>query len=454
LWSGALLAPLAFLPLLQHPVLALGIGTLVIVGVLATRSVAYPVALAAAPAILIGLIGHNPFPNGAVAFFMFAWTVFAIVLAVMADPAALSRRALASPPVILTIALGAWMQLRLGASPDVQYGSFKLRLFVAQNLTLLLAGVVIGRRRRDFDLFATLLLITAAASAIVLAKQLATGQAQATLGGRFSLYEAQSPIGLAREAATGLIVAAFMLLSRRPIPLRLLALAGAPVIAVAFVASGSRGPVIGLVVGLLVLLGLTLREAGTRSRVLLVAIGGIVAAILVTQLVPGQDITRSFSFLFGSSGGLSSNGRFALWRQAWDAFLAHPILGIGTGGFGQIDPVELYPHNLVLEAASELGLVGLVIVVGFVVFGVITLFRIRKGANSLDRMHAALAAALFAAGFMNSLISSDFAGNSALWLAAGLGLGIWVRSSAREPEPEPVEVPTEGPLPGLRRAEG
>ena len=44
----------------------------------------------------------------------------------------------------------------------------------------------------------------------MLVKQLVTGEAQ-TLGGRFSLYEAQSPIGLGREAATGLLVAAYNL---------------------------------------------------------------------------------------------------------------------------------------------------------------------------------------------------------------------------------------------------
>ena len=68
------------MPLLAQPVLALGLAALVVVAVLATRSVAYPVALSAAPAVLIGLIGRNPFPNGVVAFFVFAWTAFAIDL--------------------------------------------------------------------------------------------------------------------------------------------------------------------------------------------------------------------------------------------------------------------------------------------------------------------------------------------------------------------------------------
>ena len=278
----------------------------------------------------------------------------------------------------------------------------------------------------------------------MLVKQLVTGEAQ-TLGGRFSLYEAQSPIGLGREAATGLLVAAYMLLSKHAISFRLLALAGAPVIAVAFVASGSRGPVLGLVVGLVALLGLTFREAGTRSRVLLVAVGGIVAAVLVTQLVTGQDITRSFSVLFGSGHGLSSNGRFTLWSQAWDAFVAHPFLGIGTGGFGQIDPVELYPHNLVLEAASELGVIGAVLVVGIVVAGGARMFRgWRHAGHSVDRTQIALAASLFAAALMNALISSDFAGNNELWLTIGLGIGITIHARADETVAEPLPAPVDG----------
>ena len=45
---------------------------------LASRSVAFPIALAGLPTIFIGLLGRNPFPTGSIALAIFAWTALAI----------------------------------------------------------------------------------------------------------------------------------------------------------------------------------------------------------------------------------------------------------------------------------------------------------------------------------------------------------------------------------------
>src|SRR5204863_7839049 len=102
---------------------------------------------------------------------------------------------------------------------------------------------------------------------------------------------------------------------------------------------------------------------------LLVAASMVAAAIVIPIVVPGSAVGRSLSTIIGSASGLSSNGRSALWAEAYKAFGLHPLAGIGTGGFSVVEPAELYPHNLLLETGVELGVVA-VVAVGVMIAGI------------------------------------------------------------------------------------
>jgi hypothetical protein len=63
---------------------------------------------------------------------------------------------------------------------------------------------------------------------------------------------------------------------------------------------------------------------------------------------------------------LSSNGRLNLWQVAWDTFEEHPLHGVGGGTYWQVwveNPLgwfaSLEAHNVYAETLSELGIVGL-----------------------------------------------------------------------------------------------
>ena len=104
----------------------------------------------------------------------------------------------------------------------------------------------------------------------------------------------------------------------------------------------------------------------------------------------------------------------------------------------------------VLEAASELGVIGAMLVVGIVVAGGARIFRgWRHAGHPVDRTQIALAASLFAAALMNALISSDFAGNNELWLTIGLGIGITIHARADETVAEPLPTPVDSGWRGL-----
>jgi O-antigen ligase len=449
-WAAALAGPLLTVPLIQRPTVGFALVALVAAVALAARSVAYPVALAGLPALVVGLTGSNPFPKGGITLLMFAWTMLAVLLAIVNDAdGGLPLRLLASPALVLTVLLIAWLLVRLVGSPGYDYGRTKLQLFTFVNVAALVGGLAIGRSRRHFALFAQVMLALAVANSLVLAKQLAGGGAQQVAANRFVIASSYDPIGFGRAMGFGLLISIALLLSGSALWLRVTALASVPVLGLAIMASGSRGPVLGLVAGAVVLGACAMRSREARRRLLWIAPAAGVGGVLVTQLVPGQSITRVFSFLTGHGSDTRGEDRLALYHLAWRAFADHPLAGIGTGGFASIGgKLYEYPHNLLLEVGAELGLPGALLFLGLIGVGVVTALRmVRSGTRRID---ASFALGLLVFAVLNSMFSGDITGNGDIWLAIGLATGMSSGRAApqlrlRRRTTEAVEAPSTPP---------
>ncbi len=50
------------------------------------------------------------------------------------------------------------------------------------------------------------------------------------------------------------------------------------------------------------------------------------------------------------------SGRFDIWQNAWNMFLAKPILGHGAGYFHSV--YGTYPHNILLDVLVSFGIIG------------------------------------------------------------------------------------------------
>ena len=77
-------------------------------------------------------------------------------------------------------------------------------------------------------------------------------------------------------------------------------------------------------------------------------------------------------------------GRYQFWKAGWMAFKEHPLHGVGAAGYepwwaqhGSLDYFVRNAHSLFIETAAELGLVGLVLLFGFLGTAAVTGVRRR-----------------------------------------------------------------------------
>jgi len=217
-----------------------------------------------------------------------------------------------------------------------------------------------------------------------------------------------------------LIGVAYILPQRRPIP-SLVTVVMVPVAFVVAIASGSRGP---LLVFAVVAVAGAVRYFGlphaARGRVLGAGIGLALLVVVVLAVagpnLPALSLARFSSlieFIQGSPSGLaaipggetSAAARVRLFEFAGELWTRSPFIGVGTGGFEALNAralgaaADTYPHNAVLQVASEYGLLGLALFLGAVS---IALLRRLPG-----RLTGFTVRALFAFFLLNAMVSGD-----------------------------------------------
>jgi putative inorganic carbon (HCO3(-)) transporter len=177
---------------------------------------------------------------------------------------------------------------------------------------------------------------------------------QGAVGGMF-----KNPNDLALNMVAVIPLAAS--LSMRAVTLfgRASAALGALLMVGAIIASQSRSGTIGLAV-IVAIMGLYLVR-----RKPAVACAGVLALVLALPLLPASYWHRLSSITDETQDDTGSReARRTLLRESFVAFLQHPITGVGAGQFKNYDPEGREQpwresHNVVLQVAAELGVVGL-----------------------------------------------------------------------------------------------
>jgi hypothetical protein len=145
-----------------------------------------------------------------------------------------------------------------------------------------------------------------------------------------------------------------------------------------------------------------------------------------------RKITQTAQFTQGASrlGQINSDYRLSWWGEALKGFRDHPLLGSGGSTFlltheryRKDSSITVEPHDLPLQLASELGIVGLSLGVGLAVAAAVAIRRRLREVGAGER-GAALALALVPAAFaLHSLVDFPWE-QPALTIVVALATGL------------------------------
>ena len=180
--------------------------------------------------------------------------------------------------------------------------------------------------------------------------------------------------------------------------------------------TGSRGPLISFAFTLIAF-SLISSEITFKKKVFITAC--IVVCFFITSLLVQDEVTRyRYASLvmveYQQYDHRSTEGRLEMYEDAIRQFFSNPILGLGT--------TSGYPHNIVLEIASEWGSIGLLIFLYFIITTArVAVILFPKNIFNLhkDEMFKTWAAMCFICAILNSLVSGSIATNSLIWFASG-----------------------------------
>lgn len=194
--------------------------------------------------------------------------------------------------------------------------------------------------------------------------------------------------------------------------------------------TNTRGPLLALVVGVIVLV--LLRRRISWQFVVVIVLVTVVLVSVVLPMVPSLGRFESIVTWIASvmsdeaadSTGLlmsASGGRENLWQMSILAWQSSPLLGIGPANLGS----GTYSHNFALEILSELGLVGIVLFSVFVLFLLRAVIQVARCYPDRALRTTVLALLAF------SLIHISFSGRIQLqvsfWFASGAIIALQMR---------------------------
>ena len=204
------------------------------------------------------------------------------------------------------------------------------------------------------------------------------------------------------------------------------------VILLSIILSGSRGPLVSIIIGSIVYA--ILYERKHSSRIFgygILAIGTIITLLL---LLP-ESLTQRFFDISQGSVIMTQQGvrristiatRFEFWSmslQAWFSSITSFFIGLGAGGFSSLfiwRDWHWYPHNLIFEIIAELGMVGLVIGVLFIIKSYQIINKGIQRGSFTD--HSALWVAGTVVMFIAAQFSGDINDNRILWMFIGISI--------------------------------
>jgi O-antigen ligase len=172
----------------------------------------------------------------------------------------------------------------------------------------------------------------------------------------------------------------------------------------------SRFALFGTLAALALVFWLTLpRGRGLYAALAGVALFGLLEVLLLFNVLRPPTIPQTVGL--NARDEDSMEGRFDVWNSALEIIRAHPLTGVGLNMFRDGRVRALYPapryeqqvlphaHNELLQAATDMGLPGLAVYIGwYVVIGLMLYRAYRRGGSGVKALAAATAGGLLAHG--------------------------------------------------------
>lgn len=291
--------------------------------------------------VFVALLSGNVYPPVAGASLAVVGAVLAAPLVVWEVLRYLPR---IHPAVTASVALLAPLILYgLLNAPTLEYGVEKFEKLYTVTLLSALAATLI-RDRRGLRSLAWVWL----GATLVLAVVTIVGGGT---GARASTFDSNA-VWVGREIAVGLLLAVW-LMWRRALP-AVLGLAALAVLAGALGATESRGPLLGVLAALVVLVVVGRpRFTQVGLAITCFATAGVIA---VLAWAPSWIPDRFWNLLVAPAETVDTSRRNEFWEATWPVIEAAPS-GVGFGNWSWFAgiPDAAWPHNLFIEAFAEAG---------------------------------------------------------------------------------------------------
>jgi len=203
-----------------------------------------------------------------------------------------------------------------------------------------------------------------------------------------------------------------------------------PALAIGIMSSGSRGTLLGTTIGLLATVSWRLPRRLSARRLWVAALGTVaLVATIAWFLAHGPFLLHRLART--THGDPNVIERAALWRAAGDAFVAHPVFGVGYGQFAGYASAThhlraLVTHETYLSVAAELGVPGLLVFLWLLGAVVRDSRRVRVATGSrIPRVLFGFLVATAVQGLVNNV--DQF---RSLWIAAGMVAALTLRERA------------------------
>jgi len=330
------------------------------------------------------------------------------------------------------------------------YGQLKLIAYVGLNLPLLVLPLFLIRTESDARQLVVAIVVvssfTMAASLIGSSPVWTQSALRGTNTAVGQIADQNVDVGtwFARRVGIGGLAAIAVLLAtraRRPY----LYWGAAAILFTGVGLAASRGPVLGCVLALLFMLAIPRRIQARRGVRLAIASVVVIAALGVLTYLPSQFANRySTTFSFSDS---SLQARFSDLQLSERLIKQAPLTGVGLGHY----PIAIwgadrvvYPHSIVLEFATELGIpiaiVLLLMVGGTVRSALVGLWRSKR---PWVRALALCAIGMLVLSFVDAQLSGDLRTNEHIWMAAGLAVAAGHLGRHPQRSAPPTPTPTE-----------